>query len=207
MRVIAINGSPRKGGNTEIVLVEMAKELEAGGIETEIVQVGDKAIRGCIGCGYCRLNGHICVLKDDCVNETARKISAADGLILGAPAYFGAIPGTMKCFLDRLFFSAEDIMKFKVATVATVARRAGAVNVAGQLKNFFDLAKAVTPPSQYWEVVYGQQPGEALKDNEGLQTARMNARAMAWLIKAVDDAKRKYPLPQEEERATTNFIR
>lgn len=207
MKVIAINGSPRKKGNTEIVLLEMARELEAAGIETELIQVGDKAIRGCSGCGYCWADGNACVFEDDGVNEIAKKIDAADGLILGAPAYYAAIPGTMKCFLDRLFFSSDDILKFKVATVAAVARRAGAVNVAGQLKNFLDLAQAITPPSQYWEIVYGQQPGEVLKDDEGLQTARMNARAMAWLMRAVDDGKKKYPLPREEARARTNFIR
>lgn len=207
MKVIAINGSPRKGGNTEAVLLEMAKELKAAGIETEIIQVGDKAIRGCTGCGYCWTDGNACAIADDCVNEIAQKIGEADGLILGAPTYYAAIPGTMKCFLDRLFFSGNDLIKFKVATVVATVRRAGAVNTVYQLKSFLDLAEAITPPSKYWEVVYGQQPGEALYDSEGLQTVRMNARAMAWLMKAVDDGKRKYPLPPEEDRARMNFIR
>lgn len=207
MKVIAINGSPRQGGNTETVLAEMARELKAAGIETELIQVGDKPVRGCISCCHCWTEGNQCVFEDDCVNEVSRKIDAADGLILGAPTYYSAIPGTMKCFLDRLFFSSGDILKFKVATVVAVTRRAGAVLVANQMKNFLDLAQAITPPSQYWEVVYGQQPGEALRDSEGLQTARLNARAMAWLMRVVDDGKKKYPLPQEEERAVTNFIR
>lgn len=207
MKVIAINGSPRKKSNTEAILQEMAKELETAGIKTEIIQVGDKAIRGCTSCCYCWADGNACVIDDDCVNEIAQKISEADGLILGAPTYYAAIPGTMKCFLDRLFFSSNDILKFKVATVAATVRRAGAVNTVNQLKNFLDLAEAITPPSKYWEVVYGQQPGEALRDSEGLQTVRMNARAMAWLMKAVEDGKKRYPLPPEEERARMNFIR
>lgn len=207
MKVIAINGSPRQGGNTETVLAEMARELKAAGIETELIQVGDKPIRGCISCGHCWTEGNQCVFEDDCVNEVSRKIDAADGLILGAPTYYSAIPGTMKCFLDRLFFPSGDILKFKVATVAAVTRRAGAVHAANQMKNFLDLAKAITPPSQYWEVVYGQQPGEALQDGEGLQTVRLNARAMAWLMRVVDDGKKKYPLPKDEERVITNFIR
>lgn len=207
MKVIAINGSPRKEGNTETVLRSMAKELEAEGIGTEIIQVGDKAIRGCIACGYCMKEDNACVFEDDCVNEVSRKIDLADGLILGAPTYYSAIPGTMKSFMDRLFYSSNGFLKYKVATVAAVTRRAGAVLTANQMKNFLDLAEAITPPSQYWEVVYGLIPGEAVQDAEGMQTARKNARAMAWLMKVVADGKKNYPLPPDEQRAFTHFIR
>lgn len=207
MKVIAINGSPHKGGNTETVLVKMAEELAAEGIETEIIQIGDKVIRGCISCSYCSAEGNACVFDNDCVNEISRKIEQADGLILGTPTYYAAIAGTMKSFMDRLFFSSNGFLKFKAATAVAVARRAGAVQAVNQMKNFLDLAGAITPPSQYWEVVYGQNPGEVLLDDEGLQTARLNARAMGWLMKAVADGKKNYPLPKDEKREMTNFIR
>lgn len=207
MKVIAINGSPRKNCNTATVLAEMAGVLESEGIETEIIQVGDKAIHGCIACSHCMTEGNACVFDDDCVNEIAQKIERADGLILGAPTYYSAIPGTMKCFLDRLFYSGNDFLKFKVATIAAVTRRAGAVLTANQMKNFLDLAEAITPPSQYWEVVYGLRKGEVSQDAEGMQTMRKNARAMAWLMKVLADGKEKYPLPKDEKRMMTNFIR
>lgn len=207
MRVIAVNGSPRKNGNTETVLAEMAKELKAEGIETEIIQVGDRAIRGCISCGHCMKEDNGCVFDDDCVNEVSRKIACADGLILGAPTYYAAIPGTMKCFLDRLFYSGGDFLQYKVAAVTAVTRRAGAVPTVSQMKNFLDLAGAITPPSQYWEIVYGMRKGEVLLDAEGMQTVRLNARAMAWLMKVVADGRQNHPLPKREERAITNFIR
>lgn len=207
MRVIAINGSPRQNGNTATVLADMAKVLEEEGIETEIIQVGDKAIHGCIACNYCMTNDSGCVFEDDCVNETAQRIRQADGLILGAPTYYSAIPGTMKCFLDRLFYSGGDFLKFKAATVAAVTRRAGAVLTVNQMKNFLDLAEAITPPSQYWEIVYGLKRGEVLSDSEGIQTIRKNARAMAWLLKVIADGRKKHPLPKDEERIMTNFIR
>ena len=207
MKVIAINGSPRKDGNTAAVLAEMAKELAAQEIKTEIVQVGGNSIHGCICCYHCLQEGAGCVFEDDCVNETSKKIELADGLILGAPTYYSAIPGTMKSFLDRLFFSSGGFLRYKVATVVAVTRRAGAVLTANQMKNFLNLAEAITPPSQYWEIVYGRDKGEALRDAEGMQTARKNARAMAWLMKVVADGKKNHPLPAEEKRIYTHFIR
>ncbi|MDL2298547.1 flavodoxin family protein [Synergistaceae bacterium OttesenSCG-928-D05] len=207
MKVIAINGSPKKDGNTATVLAEMAKELQAQDIEVEIVHIGGMTIHGCIACNYCWEDGHRCVFKDDPVNEISEKIERADGVILASPTYYSAIAGTMKSFLDRLFYSSNEFLKFKVATVAAVTRRAGAVLTANQMKNYLDLAEAITPPSQYWEIVYGTGKGEVLQDAEGMQTARKNARAMAWLMKVVEDGKKKYPLPEDEERAITNFIR
>lgn len=206
MNVIAVNGSPRADGNTSFVLREMTAELEARGIESEIIQVGNREIRGCISCGHCVQEGNMCVF-DDCVNEVSRKIAEAEGLILACPTYYSAIPGTMKCFLDRLFYSGGGFLRYKVATVAVVTRRAGAVPTANQMKNFLDLAEAITPPSPYWEIIYGHKKGEVLQDTEGMQTARKNARAMAWLLKAVEDGKKNYPLPEDEDKIFTNFIR
>ncbi len=208
MKVIAINGSPNKDGNTATALAAMAKILKEEGIETETIQVGGQKIHGCIGCAYCWTSpDNLCVFKDDIVNDAALKMRAADGLILGAPTYYAGIPGDMKSFLDRAFLSSSGYFRYKVGSCLTAVRRAGGVDVVHQLMNFFNLAETVTPPSQYWTVVYGMEKGEALQDAEGMQTIRKNARAMAWLLKVIDAAKGKIPLPQEEERAMMNFIR
>ncbi|GHV29935.1 FMN reductase [Synergistales bacterium] len=208
MKVIAVNGSPREDGNTAAALRAMADVLKGEGIETEIVHVGGKLIPGCIGCGHCfSSEGNICVFKDDAVEENVMKIRAADGIILGAPTYYAGIPGPMKSFLDRVFFSSSRYLKYKVGTAVTAVRRAGGADVVHQLMNYFNLAETVTPPSQYWTIVYGMDKGEALKDEEGMQTVRKNARAMAWLLKVIDASKGKIPLPPTEKREFTNFIR
>ena len=208
MKVIAINGSPHNDGNTAAALKLMAEELNKQDIEVEIIQVGDQAIHGCIGCGYCKgpENNH-CVFVDDLVNETAAKMREANGLILGAPTYYAGIPGAMKCFLDRAFFSSSGYFKYKVGTAFAVVRRTGGLDVHHQLFNYFNLAQTITPPSQYWTVAYGRDKGEVLQDGEGVQTIRKNARAMAWLMKVIDASKGKIPLPEDEKRIMTNFIR
>lgn len=208
MKVIAVNGSPRKDGNTYIALKLMADELEKAGIETEIIQVGRKMIHGCTACGYCwSSENNQCVFKDDIVNEAAQKMRAADGMILGSPTYYAGIAGDMKSFLDRVFFTSSVYFKYKVGTSITVVRRAGGVDVLHQLNNYFNLAETVTPPTQYWPMVYGMDKGEILQDAEGLQTIRKNARAMGWLLNVIDASKGKISLPIEEERIMTNFIR
>lgn len=208
MKVVAINGSPRAKGNTGIALEIMAKELREQGIDVEIIQVGQLAIHGCISCGYCATSpDHRCVFQDDIVNETAAKMRQADGLILASPTYYAGIAGTMKSFLDRVFYSSSDYFKFKVATSISVVRRAGGVDVVHQLNNYLNLAETILPPSQYWTSAYGREKGEVLQDGEGVQTLRKNARAMAWLLKAVALAKEAIPLPAEEDRVMTNFIR
>jgi multimeric flavodoxin WrbA len=202
MKVIAINGSPRTNGNTATALKIMEEELEKEGISVEIVNIG----HGCTACGYCWENDE-CVFKDDPVNETAAKIREADGFILASPTYYAGIAGAMKSFLDRLFFSASSDFRYKVASAVTAVRRTGGIDTLHQLKNYLDLAQTVTPPSQYWTVVYGRAEGEMTQDGEGVQTIRKNARAMAWLIKVIEAGKKTIPLPQEEERVFTNFIR
>ncbi|MDR1885677.1 MAG: flavodoxin family protein [Synergistaceae bacterium] len=208
MKVTAINGSPNKNGNTAIILGAMSDILKAHGIETEIVQVGSLNIHGCIACGKCRISdAHTCVIEGDIVNETSLKMRASDGLILAAPTYYGGIPGTMKCFLDRVFFSSSSYFKYKAATAVASVRRAGGTDVAHQLMNFLNLSETVTPPSQYWTVVYGRTPGEVLQDGEGMQTVTKNARALAWLLRIIDASRGKIPLPDEEPRIMTNFVR
>jgi multimeric flavodoxin WrbA len=208
MKVIAINGSPRKNGNTNQALKIMADELEQQGIEVEIIQIGHLNIHGCIHCGYCWTSeGNHCVFKDDIVNETAKKMREADGFILGSPTYYAGIAGTMKAFLDRVFFTSSDYFKYKVATSISVVRRAGGVDVVHQLNNYLNLAQTVMPPSQYWTVAYGMDKGEIIQDEEGIQTIRKNARSMAWLLKIIDAGKENIPVPAEEDHVMTNFIR
>ncbi len=208
MKVIAINGSPRKDGNTNQALKIMAHELERQGIEVEIIHIGHLNIHGCIHCGYCWTSeGNHCVFKDDIVNETAKKMREADGFILGSPTYYAGIAGTMKAFLDRVFFTSSGYFKYKAATSISVVRRAGGVDVVHQLNNYLNLAQTVIPPSQYWTVAYGMDKGEIIQDEEGIQTIRKNARSMAWLLKIIDAGKENIPVPVEEDHVMTNFIR
>lgn len=208
MKVIAINGSPRKNGNTSQALKVMADELEQQGIEVETIQIGQLNIHGCIGCGYCWTSEeNHCVFKDDIVNETAKKMRKADGFILASPTYYAGIAGTMKSFLDRVFYTSSDYFKYKVATSISVVRRAGGVDVVHQLNNYLNLAQTVMPPSQYWTIAYGLEKGEVHHDEEGIQTLRKNAKSMAWLLKTIDFGKENIPVPAEEDRAMTNFVR
>ena len=207
MKIIAINGSPRPNGNTTAALKAMTDELEANGIETETIRIGSERIIGCIACSYCsKSENNMCVYNNDPVNEVSLKMRKADGFILGCPTYYAGIPGTMKSFLDRVFYSSSRYFKYKVAATAAVVRRAGGVDVQHQLTNFLHLAQVIIPPTQYWTVAYGTAQGEALQDMEGIQTLRKSARAMAWLLKVMQAGK-DVPLPVEEDRVWTNFIR
>lgn len=206
MHVIALNGSPHKDGNTFIVLQAMAEELQKEGITTEIIQIGDKLLHGCIGCAYCRTSeNNLCVFTDDIVNEVSLKLRAADGFIFGSPTYYAGVSGTMKCFLDRLFYSSSRYFKNKVATSVSVARRAGTLDAANQMNNFLKLGQVIMPASQYWPVVFGATKGEVLQDPEGMQTVRKTAQSMAWILKSLKAA--SLPVPEEEKRIMTNFIR
>lgn len=208
MKVIAINGSPRKNGNTSQALKIMADELEEQGIEVEIIQIGHLNIHGCIGCGYCRTSEeNQCVFKDDIVNDVAKKMREADGFILASPTYYAGIAGTMKAFLDRVFYTSSKYFKYKVATSISVVRRAGGVDVVHQLNNYLNLAQTVMPPSQYWTIAYGLAKGEVIQDEEGIQTIRKNARSMAWLLNIIDAGRENIPAPVDEDHVITNFIR
>jgi multimeric flavodoxin WrbA len=208
MKVVAVNGSPHKNGNTAEALAIMADILREDAIETELIHPGIEKIKGCIGCFYCQTSeNNVCVFRDDLVDEASKKMREADGLILGAPAYYSGIPGGMKSFLDRVFFSSSRYFKYKAGTVVAIARRAGGVDVIHQLMNFFNLSETITPPSQYWVVAYGMNKGEILRDIEGVQTIRKNARALAWLLKIIDSTKESIPSPGGEKRVFTNFIR
>lgn len=208
MKIIAINGSPRKNGNTSQALGVMAEELEKQDIAVETIQIGHLLIHGCIACGYCsKSEGNTCAFTNDIVNEAAAKMREADGFILASPTYYAGIAGTMKSFLDRVFYTSSNYFRYKVATSLSVVRRAGGVDVVHQLNNYLNLAETVIPPSQYWTVGYGREKGEVLQDGEGIQTLRKNAKAMAWLLKVVEAGKEKVAPPADEERVRTHFIR
>ena len=208
MKVVAINGSPRENGNTFFALSKMAEELKKEKIETEIIQVGSQKIRGCMACGNCfNTDNHHCSITDDMFNKTVNIIREADGIILGSPTYYSGMAGTMKSFLDRLFYTSSWCFKYKVGASVSIARRAGTVDVMHQLNNYFNLAEMIIAPSQYWTVAFGAAKGEVAKDEEGLQTLQKHAAAMAWLLKILDATKSTVPFPAPQERKWTNFIR
>ena len=205
MKVIILNGSPRKDGNTTIALNEVAKTLNENGIETEEIRVGNKAVRGCMACNACTKLGK-CVF-DDVVNEIAEKFKEADGLIVGTPVYYGSANATLVATLDRLFYSTPFDKTMKVGASVVCCRRGGASASFDELNKYFTISNMPLVPSQYWNSIHGRELGEAEKDLEGLQTMRTLARNMAFLIKSIALGKEKYGLPEKEERVSTHFIR
>jgi multimeric flavodoxin WrbA len=205
MKVIAFNGSPHRQGTTHRGISVIAGELEKAGIPTEIVWVGNKEIRGCMGCRKCRDRG-ACVFDDDGVNQCRDKVNEADGIILGSPVYYGGIAGTFKSFLDRLFFPGLNL-RFKPGIAAAALRRSGGVTVFHQLSSYLNLAQAVITPGFYWGAFHGNDGEEALRDEEGMLLMRTLGRNMAWLLKTLEAGKDQIPRPPEEDRVWTNFIR
>ncbi|MDR2158961.1 MAG: flavodoxin family protein [Treponema sp.] len=205
MNVIAFNGSPKKDGVVRKGLRIIAGELEKEGIGTEIVEVGSSIIRGCVDCRKCRELKR-CVFNDDMVNECAEKVRAADGIILGSPVYYGGIAGTMKSFLDRLFFPGLRL-DYKAGVVVASLRRTGGIDTFHQLNNYLTLGRAVIVPTVYWSVIHGNSEEELGRDLEGLQIMEVEGRNMAWLVKALALGKKEIPLPPEQKRVATNFIR
>ncbi len=205
MKVLMLNGSPRPHGNTAIALAEMRKVFEAGGIETETVQVGSQDIRGCIACSSCRKTGK-CVF-DDLVNETAGKFEEADGLVVGAPVYYGSANATLVAFLQRLFYSTSFRKSMKVGAAVAVARRGGLTATYDELNKFFGISGMPIASGQYWNGVHGAAPGEAARDEEGLQQMRTLASNMIFLMKSIALGKERFGLPEKEPSITTNFIR
>lgn len=205
MKVLILNGSPRINGNTSVALNEMVKIFEADGIQTEVVQIGNKAVRGCIACGSCYEKGK-CVFND-IVNELAPKFEEADGLVVASPVYYASANSTLIACLDRLFFSTSFDKTMKVGASVAVARRGGCSATFDELNKYFTISSMPIASSQYWNSVHGMDPGQASQDAEGLQTMRVLARNMAFLMKGIALAKEKYGLPEKEERQGTNFIR
>ena len=205
MKVIILNGSPKPNGNTSIALAEMEKVFEKEGIETELIHVGNKDIRGCIACGTCYEKGK-CVF-DDIVNEIAPKFEAADGLVAASPVYYASANATLIAVLDRLFYSTHFDKTMKVGASVVVARRGGLSATFDEINKYFTISGMPVASSQYWNSVHGAAPGEAKEDAEGLQTMRTLASNMSFLIKSIALGKEKYGLPEKEEQIGTNFVR
>lgn len=206
MKVLMLNGSPKENGNTGTALKEIGKQLEKEGIEYEIVQLGGKPIRDCIGCGNCNENG--CVFTDDAVNEFVAKAKEADGFVFGTPVYYAHPSGRILSFLDRVFYSSSYVFQFKPGASVAVARRGGTTASFDCLNRYFGISQMPVAGSTYWNNVHGTVPGEAQKDEEGLQTMRNLARNLAWMIKCFDAGKKNgIALPETERDYRTNFIR
>ena len=203
MKVLLINGSPHKEGNTFIALSEVAKALEANGIETEIVGIGVKAVQGCIACGRCAQLGR-CVFNDDLYNTIREKLAGADGIVVGSPVYYAGPNGSLCALLDRLFYSAGSLLALPAAAVA-VCRRGGASATFDRLNKYFTINNMPVVSSQYWNSVHGRLPGEATQDIEGLQTMRTLGRNMAWILKNLKQGGEAVPEP--EPWTPTHFIR
>lgn len=205
MKVLMINGSPRKEGNTYTALHEMEKIFEKEGIETEILHVGNKDIRGCVACLSCKKTGK-CVF-DDMVNEPASKFQASDGLVVASPVYYASANGTLISFLDRLFYSTGFDKTMKVGASVAAARRGGLSASYDQLNKYFGISGMPIASGQYWNGIHGAAPGEAGQDGEGLQIMRTLARNMAFLMKSIALGKEQLGLPEKEAFERTNFIR
>ncbi len=205
MKVLLINGSPRVNGNTSIALKEMEKIFEKNGLEYETIQIGNKDIRGCIACGHCYEAGK-CVF-DDLVNEVAPKFEECDGLVAATPVYYASANATLIAFLDRLFYSTHFDKTMKVGAGVAIARRGGLSATFDELNKYFTISGMPVASSLYWNSVHGREKGEAEQDHEGLQTMRILAENMSFLIKSIALGKEKYGLPPKEEHVYTHFIR
>ena len=204
MKVLILNGSPKTNGNTMTAISEMVKVFDDQGVESEIIHVGNKDIRGCVSCNSCAVKGK-CVF-DDVVNEIAPKFEEADGLVLASPVYYASANATLIACLDRLFYSSSFDKTMKVGASIVVARRGGCSATFDELNKYFTITGMPVASSQYWNSVHGRTPGEAVKDLEGLQTIRVLAQNMTFLMKSIALGKEKFGLPVKEEHLWTHFI-
>ena len=205
MKALLINGSPHANGCTFTALSIVAEELQKKGIETEIVHIGNKDIRGCIACGKCAELGR-CVFND-MVNEVAPKFKQADGLVVGSPVYYAGPNGTLTNLLDRLFFSTPFDKRMKVGAAVVSARRGGTTAAFDRLNKYFTISEMPIASSRYWNMVHGHTPEDVMKDEEGVQIMRILGRNMAFLIRAIAAERERNGLPEKEETKYTNFIR
>ena len=205
MKALLINGSPHANGCTFTALSIVAEELQKNGIETEIVHIGNKDIRGCIACGKCAELGR-CVFND-MVNEVAPKFEQADGLVVGSPVYYAGPNGTLTNLLDRLFFSTPFDKRMKVGAAVVSARRGGTTAAFDRLNKYFTISEMPVVSSRYWNMVHGHTPEDVMKDEEGVQIMRILGRNMAFLIRAIAAERERNGLPEKEEIHYTNFIR
>lgn len=205
MKVLIINGSPRENGNTKTILNEAIKEFEKENVEYDLYDIGKKAIRGCMACGYC-FNHDSCAINDD-VNMLAKKLDEADGVIIASPVYYASPNGSLIALLDRLFYSSKCNKRFKVGASFAIARRGGTVATFDVLNKYFTINQMPIASGKYWNISFGRKEGESINDEEGLQNARIVARNMIFLMKAIKDAKEKYGLPEDENKIMTSFFK
>ena len=207
MKVLLINGSPRQQGNTATALAEVAKQLSLEGIESEIVWIGNKPVRGCIACGQCAVQGlGRCVFDDDICNRISAKFKEADALIVGSPVYYGQPNGALLSIIQRAFYSNGASISGKPAASIAVCRRGGATATFEALNMPFQMMNMPVVTSQYWNIVYGRAEGEAALDSEGMQTMRALGRNMAFLLKSIH-SQEPVPYPEGEEWEPMHFIR
>lgn len=204
MKVLLINGSPRAKGNTFLALTEVARTLEAEGVEAEIVHIGTRPVQGCVACGKCAETGR-CIFPDELYKTLREKVETADGLIVGSPVYYGGPAGSLCAILDRLFYSSERFLAYKPAAAVAVCRRGGASATFDRLNKYFTIMNMPVVSSQYWNSVHGRLPGEAAQDLEGMQTMRTLGHNMAWMLRCLHGETAQRPTPEAPVR--TNFIR
>ncbi len=211
MKVIAINGSPNKEGNTFHALKIIGAKLKENDINFEIIHIGNKSIRGCIACGKCRENkDEKCSITTDSLNKWIQSIKAADGLILGSPVHFSGVAGTMKCFLDRAFYVSSSnggLFRHKIATAIVAVRRTGGSATLDSLYHFLAYSEMILTTSNYWNVIHGRIPGEVIKDEEGVQIMEVVGNNMVWLLKMREQTINTLPAPAPVQKVITNFIR
>jgi len=206
MKVILINGSPRKEGCTYTALCEVAGALNGNGIRTEIFHIGQKAVSGCLACGFCGQSGFCAI--DDVVAEFADIADGADGFVFGSPVHFASAAGSMISFMDRVFYSKRAAFKGKPAAAVVSCRRGGATASFDQMNKYFSISQMPIVTSQYWNMVHGHTPEQVKQDLEGLQTMRTLGNNMAWLLKCIKAGKSAgIEHPEGEQRISTNFIR
>ena len=208
MKVLLFNGSPHQAGCTFTALSEIAKELQANGIDSEILQIGSKPFHGCMACGACYKTGKCVFGEKDGLNAIAAKCAEADGFIFGSPVYYASANGTLTGFMDRLFYSAGRSLAHKPAAAIVSARRGGTTASFDQLNKYFTISQMPIVSSTYWNMVHGSKPEDVAQDLEGLQTMRNLGKNMAWMLKCIEAGRQAGILPPEAERsAWTNFIR
>jgi len=211
MKVVAINGSPNKEGNTYHALKMVGSTLEENGIEFEIIHIGNKAIRGCIACGKCRISkDEKCSITTDPLNEWIQTMKTADGIILGSPVHYAGISGTMKSFLDRAFYVAGSnggLFRHKVGTAVVAVRRTGGSATFDGLNHFLTYSEMILATSNYWNIIHGRVPGEVVQDAEGVQIMEVLGNNMAWLLKMREQTKNTLPAPTPMQKVMTSFIR
>lgn len=206
MKVMLVNGSPHENGCTNAALCEAKKVFEANGVDAEIFWIGNKPISGCIGCGTCRKIGKCCI--DDIVNEFVEKAKDADGYIFGSPVHYAAASGLITAFMDRAFYSGGAVLRGKPAAAVVSCRRGGASAAFDQLNKYFTINCMPVVTSNYWNQVHGNRAEDVQQDEEGLQTVRVLAANMTWLLKCIDLGKQNgVPFPEPEAKIKTNFIR